>query len=250
MQSVRWITFCVSNALTRTMVHFYPSSGNVTAPYPTMCKLSLFGQGQEEKTVTLEGARLSQPDGVRIEEVFPALKSELSGLFGLVVEITTPQPRVDLSGSLCAVEFCSRAHSARFWPKRLRDENTSIEGRYSGMAIRDALNVCSLLVVNPMQKAIRPNISLMVPRTDGTTKVEVENVKLGDVPPLSVQEISLSEYLGDDLAATECSFGLLRAASTGITVNVAGDKPLPADAGLFMLYRDVLTKRPLSVCAL
>ena len=76
MQSVKWIGFGVSNALSRTVVHFFPSGGGVTAPYPANCMLNLFSltvdesigglaHKLEEKKIVLEGARLSQPDGVR-----------------------------------------------------------------------------------------------------------------------------------------------------------------------------------------
>ena len=67
MQSVKWVSFGISNALTRTIVHFFPSEGGITAPFPATCALRIFGQGLIEKKVVIEGARLSHPDGVRVE---------------------------------------------------------------------------------------------------------------------------------------------------------------------------------------
>jgi len=66
MQCIRWITFGLSTAVAETLVHFFPSAGNVSAPYPALCKIRAFSDGDTIGEVTLEGARLSHPDGLRI----------------------------------------------------------------------------------------------------------------------------------------------------------------------------------------
>ena len=120
MQSVKWIGFGVSNALSRTVVHFFPSGGGVTAPYPANCMLNLFSltvdesigglaHKLEEKKIVLEGARLSQPDGVRLDQAFEDLSQGVKGFFGITVELSTGQPKVDLSGSSCIIEHSSKS---------------------------------------------------------------------------------------------------------------------------------------------
>ena len=114
MQSVSWITCAISSAISRSIVHFFPSAQITSAPYPVVFKLSIFGKDIQPKYVALEGGRLGQPDGVRLEDAFPQLAEGVSGLIGLKIEVTTPQPRIDLSPSQCVMEIISSAQSVRF----------------------------------------------------------------------------------------------------------------------------------------
>ena len=41
MQSITWKSFGIATATTRTLVHFFPSAGNVSAPYPVMCRFQI-----------------------------------------------------------------------------------------------------------------------------------------------------------------------------------------------------------------
>src|SRR5262245_32337102 len=118
MQSIEWVTFAVSNAISKTIIHFFPSAQVTSAPYPVIFKLNVFGKDVASKNVALEGGRLGQLDGVRLTDAFPHLAEGTTGLIGLHVEITTPQPRIDLSPSHCVIELVSSAQSVRFSPKQ------------------------------------------------------------------------------------------------------------------------------------
>ena len=114
VQTIRWIGFGILTALTRTALHLYPSSGTVTAPYPVNCRLALFGPGFQSKQVTLDGVRLSQPEGLWLDEVFPILRDSGASLFGIDLSFSCNQSRVDLGGSGCVIEFSSMSQSARY----------------------------------------------------------------------------------------------------------------------------------------
>lgn len=227
MLSFKWLGFGVSNSLTKTVVHFFPSAGNVTAPYPAQCKLTVFGQGLQRRSVMLEGARFSQPDGVRVDAAFPALQEGLPGLFGLIVEITSTQPRVDLSASSCIVEFVSAAPSVKYVPRAvLGDEPVSPE--YStALGIRDAFNVSSVVVVNASYASYSP-------------KLTIPGVQM-DFGGETVGEIELQEALFRERVPSEASFGLCRT----LPISVSAD--YSAETAYFMMYRDSATKRPVSV---
>jgi hypothetical protein len=119
MQTIKWLGFCVAQTMSRSVLHFFPSSDNASAPYAASCTLTLFGPGGMRSSVVLEGGRLGHPDGLRLEDAFPALKGEVSGVFGLEVEISTPQPRLDVTSSGCVVEIVSQGLPVRFAPKKL-----------------------------------------------------------------------------------------------------------------------------------
>ena len=170
IQSVRWIAFGISNSSTKTIVHFFPSEGGVSAPYPATCTLKIFGSKMQERKVVIEGARLSHPDGVRLEQAFPSLGEENIGNFGLEIEVATIQPRVDVSPSSCIIELVSKGYSTRYWPVRLApvptllrpaldDDTTRGEGDESTdenervlPLLRDSYGFPSFIGVNGMQE--------------------------------------------------------------------------------------------------
>jgi hypothetical protein len=249
MHTVRWLTFCISNAVTRSVVHFFPASVNVAGPYQAQCKLSLFGKDIEKKSVVLEGARFGQPDGFRLDDVFPQLQEGTSGFFGLEFEISTPQPRTDLSASACVIELSSRGQSCRFWPRRfIQDSDPSprtaliprTSASRSPLALKDPFSASSLVIVNGTAEPLTPKF---VQCRSGTgLNAEPSSLALEPLQPFTVIELDVS-----DLAASEpveCSWGLVRSAGLWLT------EPLPEQAVAYMMYRDVVTRRPVSVAAL
>lgn len=268
MQAIKWLTFGISNALTKTVVHFFPSSGNVTAPYPAHCKLSIFGKDLQRKSILVEGARLSQPDGIKMEEAFPQLKSDVSGYFGLEVEISTPQPRIDLSGSSCVIELAARSHSARFWPRCLNGAQSGFHPR-SGLVLKDPFNTTSMILVNPSASTVIPLIHIgagiaVEEDVNADQEKKRQAIKIDPLPADSVVEIALSDLLDEEYPVQVQSWGLVRACaatlsslktaqrdSTPVNPSVlAQENAALGEVSCYFLYRDVLTKRPLTVSSL
>ncbi len=255
MQSVKWVTFGISNALTRTVVHFFPSEGGVTAPYPASCSLRVFGAGIIEKRVVIEGARLSHPDGVRVEDAFPALKSDGTGIFGLEIEVETLQPRIDISASGCVVELASKGHSARFWPKRLLEIPTGvIKGAKAkevaaeaevkqkvavAPILKDSFSTTSLVVVNGSGESFRPNLCAVASSGDS------EEIPLASLSEGNAAETNLEEGFFQNAHTEECTWGTVRSKPM-----VLRDPSSYEGKGVFLMYRDALTRRPVSVYAL
>ncbi len=256
VQSVKWVSLGVSNALTRTVVHFFPSEGGVTAPYPATCALRIFGQGLIEKKVVIEGARLSHPDGVRVEDAFPALKSDQIGLIGLEIEVATPQARVDISSSCCVVELASKGHSAKFWPKRLlpiptasqlllqpkkNEEEQPVRPSLPRVvaALRDSFSTSSIVVINGGSDAYRPGLCAV------TASAEAQEMTLPTLSAGSATETALEDGFFSDALMRECSWGLSRVKSL-----VLRDAVSMESKAVFLVYRDALTRRPVSVFAL
>ncbi len=277
MQSIRWIGFGISNALTHTMIHFFPSEGGVTAPYQANCVLRIFGQGINEKRVVLEGARLSHPDGVRIEDVFSELRSEQVGLYGIEVELVSVQSRVDLSPSSVIFELVSKGHSAKYWPAMVSDEGgrnrseidriareikrskssqqqltlgENAEAASAGASeqkpekpkvlsaplVNDAINTSSLILVNGTKEPFKPYVTL----SDET----LAGLEQG-IAALSVNEKLFDEKAFERVTPWECSWGLLRTRVVHYSYS-REDSP----NALYLVMRDALTRRPVSVSAL
>lgn len=228
-QIASWLGFGIATGLSRTLVHFYPSSGNVTAPYSANCKLTLFALSGAPRSVNLEGARVSYPDGVRLEEVFPQLKETPTGLVGIEIQLTTTQPRVDLVESSAILEVISGGQAARFAPcplPCLRETPRTFH------AIRDSFNTTSLIVVNQGVKEVSVVLrSVHSPDQPITTN---------SLAPQSVAEVSIPDSFFHSVPPRECEWGLLR----GGAVEVMPSAP---DVAYFVMYRDAATRRPISV---
>lgn len=256
MQSVKWLTFCVSDAICKTIVHFFPSAGVVTAPYPAECKLTLFGKDLETKSVVLDGARFGQPDGVRIEDAFPILRQERDSLAGLEIEISSSQPRVNLESSSCIIELAYKGSSSKFFPSRM-DQNESPQFKQqnqhgTGIAIKDAFTSSSLVTVNFSDAILKPNICGL--KEDGSS-FEVQAERL---VPFTVDESVLEGPFYKDVSFTECSWGLVRSRSIYLPEKKLVDsasastqaKLDQSNLAYYLMYRDSKTRRPVSVVAI
>lgn len=248
MQQVQWLTFGISSAITKTALHFFPLAASTGAPYPVMVNLSVFSKDFPKKTLVIEGGRLGQPDGFRIEEAIPSLAEALPGFVGLHVELTSPQPRLDLSASCCIVEVVSTAQSVKFTPTvadaSLTSRTASAQGPTSLTSlpmINDAYGSSSLLVVNSSEETIRPTLSS--PVVSGS-EVNMESLVSLDIPSNSVGEISVPEHFIQDQQPQECSWGLLR---SRVAVFEKLSRP---DVCYYVLYRENVTKRIVSAVAI
>ncbi|MBX7137475.1 MAG: hypothetical protein K1X83_05775 [Oligoflexia bacterium] len=234
--SVKWLGFGIASALTRTAAHFYPSSGNVTAPYPVSCRLTIFAEGQAPTGLTVDGLRLSQPEGVWVDEAFPVLKSSSAALFGMEVCISCQQQRVDLENSSCVLEFASLVSSVRFWPV-CTEGGPEIVGR-SRVAplIKDPFHLTSVIVINPTDQPQQPKL-LLNGKPAGNSEVGAFALKEFELDSLAASQPD------GQLAPQEVGFGLFR----GGSLEFAGDR---TPCAIYLVYRDVLTKRPVSVVSI
>jgi len=235
-----WLTFCVSNPVTRTYVHFFPSSGPLAAPYQANCALTLLAPGKDAETVVLEGARLSQPDGVRIDQAFEDASDGAAVPLCLIVELTTPQPKVDLSASGCVVELASRGLSVKFRPSPLARPAAVLPF----LAIRSARSSASLLSVNPAEAPRRASIK----RASAAGSVPegepaLSEAAVFDVPARSVSEIALNDAIFEGPQRCEGPWGSMDA--LGLYLDSAS-----GELAHYIVYRDSDSQRLISVVAL
>lgn len=252
------MTFGMAGALTRTALHFYPSAGNVSAPYAVLCQLTFFAAGEEPKHLTVDGLRLSVPEGIWIDEAFAFLKDGTHAIFGLELLLICNQRRLDLRESSCIVEFASISQSTKFRPVHMRegecravpkklvdaDENVSVRA-VSGLAIRDAFHSSTLVAVNNGLAHERFKLlagsSCNLALESSALKIELE------VPAWSAVEFdfeTIAEAFFNDVMPCECSWGLFRGRTIEVEVSPG------STVSWYMVYRDVLTRKPVSVCAL
>lgn len=247
MQTVRWLGFGNVNATTKTLVHLFPSAGTVSAPYGALCKLSIFGSGIGRQSVALEGLRLSHPDGLRIDEAFPKAFESATGAFGLEIEVSTTQPRVDLTPSVCIIEFRGGGSSSRYRPYQIPTERapgmTPEPQRSMAGMIKDACTLSSLIVVNNLSGAITPKLFAVdtsnSPQADPLTAMSCPAVESA-----SVKEIEIPGSFWEQVPAREMSWGLLRARSISV------ETPDNEGVAIFALARDTTTSTPVSVTAI
>lgn len=236
MQTVSWLTFCISNTLTKTTVHFFPSANNVSAPYPVNCKLTLFGGDLANvATVVLEGARLRQPDGVRVDDIFTPLKEELAGLFGLGIELMSPHSRLDLSPSQCLIDISAAHLSCRFRPTLVCANDQPALSTNQFLGVEDTFGSTSIVIVNGSNLDFIPSFEMVGSKMDSAeTSGNVVNA-------LSAREIPL-QLNGTAQKAPAWSETSVVAFQTKMD--------LPKDVAGYIINRNIHTREPVSVCAL
>lgn len=238
---IGWITFGLSSSITRTVVHFFPAGEGITAPYQANCMLSLLAPEKQAESVMLEGARLSQPDGVRLDQVFPEAADSYSGPFGLLIELSTPQPKIDLSASICIIEFASRTASVKFRPCPAGDAGSIRQ--QSLLAIRNPRCLSSLISVNADNTTGRAAIKGFRRSEQRPDMHESVELAVFDVPGHGVSEIPMNDLFFEAGRTYEGAWGGMEAAG----LYVESDSP-----GLvhYAAYRDSDSQRLISVVGL
>jgi hypothetical protein len=183
-----------------------------------------------------------------LEDAFPALNLEATGLCGVEMTLMCPQSRVSLLNSRIVIEMVSPQFALAYSAARCRaidkpDENSPLnvernDGSAIGIGINDSSMSSSLVVVNAGEEIFRPDFSHATSSGDASFPI-------GTVGAGSVVEFPLDDTL--------CKTGSLRQSLWGDTrVEKVWSEALPeldSVAG-YILYRDPVTRRPLSVCAL
>lgn len=220
MNSVRWSGFAISSPVSRTTVHFYPCDLRAAAIVEVSLTIKLFNTAFGERVVQIEELRCGQPDGVRLEDAFPALKSEPAGLMGLEVELSAHSTRADLSPSEVVVELRTRGASARYRPRRICvvSEGVSLVPSQAARPRIVSLNPyadCSLIAVMP--------------------SAEVQG-RVTELDPASLMQ-STARY--------DSRWGALSAAEVRLPEEFSSP-----DVACFAVYRERAERRPISVSVL
>ena len=253
--TVKTIMFCLSTSSIKTRVHFFPSAVSSTSHQPITCVLSLFGKGIERLSVVLDGGRLNQPDGVRLEDAFPTLRGEASGIFGLEIQLSSQQGRVNLLQSQAAVELVSSQSSLLYSSAPFVGDAETLSGAlesgdivarlhatrrksFVGIGMQDSFLTTSLIMINATEETVRPSIFHGVGE-------EAQSLPVGNITPESAMEIPLDESLFKMSTPHESLWGLSRAEKISISPD-----SLSPNTAFYVMHRDPVSKRPVSVCAL
>ena len=247
MHIVQWHTFALHTSQTKTLVHFFPSAGSMTAPYPAQCKLIAFGQALGVKSVTLDGGRVSQPDGICVDDVFPALQDEKSTAIGLTIEISTMQPRLDIAPSDCVIEFVTEGFSTRFHPYRpgFHPSGSGESGPGTvpiGVMIKDKYTTTSICAMNPSESEAQLHLALLKRNLSGIA--EESRLDLSPLPPASIREIPIPESHFHGAFEVSQPYGVQQ------YLPLIRQGMQDQQVVVYSVYRDASTGCPVSVCAL
>jgi hypothetical protein len=185
---MRWISFAQTDSLSRSLLHLFPCSKGGFSAQPIQCSLELFADRPEPAVVALDGMQLNQPDGVRLDEVFPRLKEGGNSLVGVAVNLETVSGKGDLSPSSCAIEIINRFGSVHF----PMVNNTMTSKRYPSIAVlTDRATSTSLVIVNQSQRYIE--LKLKGSSSEKSQSEDIfEKLQSLSIAPGSVSEFSLS----------------------------------------------------------
>lgn len=236
--SVKWRGFAYTSSVHRTFLHFFPASHHGNAPYSVIARCRVFGGENPPEEIALEGLRLAQPDGFRLDEAFSDLEAKHGTLCGFDFELVASENRIDLAASRVAVELVSGASSVRFWLTQCLSGERESQKNSPLLLVRDAFHLSSLILVNAGEKVAQPKLVPAAERVPGSL------LAIGELGPHSAVEwVPSPEEMGN-LRAAEASWGLTRALGLELSL------PQAEDLSAFAIYRDALSRQPVSVCAL
>jgi len=236
MQTVQWITFGLAQNLAQTSLHLVPAAAGISAPYPVVTRVSCFRGGECQKSLTVEGLRLQQPDCIVVDELFPFLKEQPVGFYGIEITLGCAQPRVDLSRSSCFMEIRHKSTVLQFRPAITgKAESNGSTEKSTGLVIKDSYLNSSIVFVNGTEQQFSP--ALIQGDVDSTHSVFTVEA----VAPLSVLEIPAKEGSVERLKARQFGWGMSR--MTSVTLS----EQLPSGAGCYLMYRDAVSQFPISV---
>lgn len=239
MSRIRWIGFAALDNMMRTIVHFYPAPRGGVAPYPVSCSIAICSPTIERDAVELDGARLNQPDGVRLEDAFPQLKDSTSGLIGIEITMMPSQQRADVSGSSCIIELTGRDRSVMYHPRCVEGQPAKIAAQ---VVMRDALLKSSAVVVQMAGESREIEFDI------ASRDIESGEVRQRAVPSVigahQAQEFQLPADVFDRAPVQECGWGMLRGAS----LSSRGD--LGLNLAAYAIHRHAESGKIVSVNAL
>lgn len=229
-----------------------PAVSASTAPNDLLCTFSVFGRGIEPKKIALDGAKAGQPDGIRLEDAFPILRAESSfGIIGGQVEISSGHTRINLLSSQVAIEVAAPNYSVIYNAEKFSlpeqgesDEKTLEQPLFSSkketpsfIALLDGIFSTSLIMVNSTSAEYRPDIWRMLENNK-------KPIQLGTLLPHTVLEVSLDELIFKDSKTHVAGLQSIKAEGVHFSENI------PPGIAIYVLYREVGTRRPMTVVSI
>lgn len=242
----------------RSRIHFFPTAGNTGGHYPVVCSLTMYGKGFEKRTVQLDGGRINQPDGLRLEDAFSGVHAEHQSLFGLDIGLSVAQGRLNLLPSQVFVESVSpqlnllysgapfagaggiRDHRPEGVEQGNRhgSEARAVSGRRIGMVALEEDKSASLVIVNGSDAVVKPQVSFILEGAETSTH-------LGTVAANSVFEFPLKEVLAQGALRHHTLVGDLSVARLVCNLFENIDQ-----VEIYVLYRHTDSKIPCAVTVL
>ncbi|MGI6681043.1 MAG: hypothetical protein ACOX3T_06160 [Bdellovibrionota bacterium] len=230
MKNIKWVSFCASNKVLKTVIHFFPKVLNVATQYPVICKLGLFGEGKDAGTVMVDGVRINQASGILLDTAFPSLNGDYAGFIGLSIEFSLRQQSPNFEKLSSLIELVSFSSSTHFYPTLVSEEEKKRAFLKSFPVLFDTLSEPSLLLVNSTLTEFRTNV------------LNVENTLV--VENLQSLPLTAKEYTLDGLDNFNDKSSVFNSCWTnGYLSLLRFDSEIPAGVGVYILCRDKLTRK-------
>lgn len=221
MQKITWHAFAINGSLTKTVLHFFGHSKEVSAPYPLHASIRILcGSNYDAFPLTLEGARLQTPEGVRLDSIIEHCNLGDASLFGLELTLQSQHTRVSLEHSQCILELDGKGYTT-FFKGTLSDSCVNQDFATKTIPIIfDTNTVTSFMFVNPDDQEHEIPFEIV-------TQGKKEFISQDKIPARTALEIQVPEHL----------------VSQGILAGI----PLSSRVAGFAVYRDAAVRRAMSV---
>lgn len=223
--SSSWVGFCYHSPGMRHFVHFLPIDNGKSVATSLQTTIRLFASQAENDQVTFGGARIAQPDGIRLFDAFPLWYDEGKKLWGIEVTLSGERPNIELEDSSCIFEFSLGQRSVKFTGIPSLSKNEDASARPTVAVVQDLSLLPSIVVVNGGTVPFSPHFVW----TDTKAPVLLEAIAPG-----AVKEIPLELAHGrEPVAPVELSWGRVHMR----LLEPVGELPPPGCA-VFLVHRN------------
>lgn len=223
--SSSWVGFCYHSPGMRHFVHFLPIDNGKSVATSLQTTIRLFSSLGETDQVTFGGARIAQPDGIRLFDAFPLWYDEGKKLWGIEVTLSGERPNIQLQDSSCIFEFSLAQRSVKFSGISAQSIQGEEVTRATVSVVQDLSLLPSIVVVNGGTAPFSPHFVW----SDTKSPVLLEAIAPG-----SVKEIPLELAHGrEPVAPVELSWGRVHMR----LLEPAGELP-PYGCAVFLVHRN------------
>ncbi len=235
MKKVKWLFFGLVGTVTDTLVHFYPQDHLTGAPYDLTAKFTIFGEGFDSISVILDGAKINQPNGIKLRDAFSTLNTNnVGGFFGVEVILESTKYNASLENSECVVELLTSGSIIKYRPASTFDDSLESDQEHSSLFFDDRFNSTSLVFVNKSKKKVNFNLASI-----GNDSKEMS---------VNLDSNSVREYA---LERKDFSPGFQQMTSWGeLYLSPFCLSEMPEDVTCYNLYRDKASNQPISISSL
>ncbi|HMO01430.1 MAG TPA: hypothetical protein PKD37_04725 [Oligoflexia bacterium] len=174
------------------ILHLCPVSSVTSVPHPIEVDVGVFGGGIEKLKLAVEGLRLTQPDGILLNKLFPIVFAEAKGLIAIEVNMRVVGVSADIDPNGVFLDFpTDHEERQQYQLASDVDNNKNYAEQFTVTAVCSEKVVSSVVAINRHYSSLYISVWS---ESAGKSSPRGEIIR-EQIAPCSLKEINLGEVL-------------------------------------------------------